>query len=101
MHAKTSVSMSADFERDRLWLNGVEESVESNQRLLNCLAQVRARAREEKCAEGKQLEWKVHINSENNFPTAAGLASSAAGYACLGESLFAALETGLKMARAP
>lgn len=31
------------------------------------------------------LTWKVHICSENNFPTAAGLASSAAGFACLGE----------------
>lgn len=29
------------------------------------------------------LEWKLHIASQNNFPTAAGLASSAAGYACL------------------
>ena len=29
------------------------------------------------------LEWKLHIASHNNFPTAAGLASSAAGYACL------------------
>lgn len=28
-------------------------------------------------------DWKIHICSENNFPTAAGLASSAAGYACL------------------
>ena len=26
----------------------------------------------------------IHICSENNFPTAAGLASSAAGFACLG-----------------
>lgn len=29
------------------------------------------------------VNWKIHICSENNFPTAAGLASSAAGYACL------------------
>lgn len=28
------------------------------------------------------LPYKLHICSENNFPTAAGLASSAAGYAC-------------------
>lgn len=32
------------------------------------------------------LSHKVHICSVNNFPTAAGLASSAAGFACLGES---------------
>lgn len=31
--------------------------------------------------------WKVHICSKNNFPTAAGLASSAAGYACLSAAL--------------
>lgn len=30
------------------------------------------------------LKQKLHISSENNFPTAAGLASSAAGYACFG-----------------
>ena len=29
----------------------------------------------------------VHICSQNNFPTAAGLASSAAGYACLGKNM--------------
>lgn len=31
----------------------------------------------------EKLTWKLRIDSENNFPTAAGLASSAAGYACL------------------
>ena len=33
------------------------------------------------------IDWKIHICSENNFPTAAGLASSAAGYACFGRFL--------------
>jgi len=33
------------------------------------------------------VNYPLHICSENNFPTAAGLASSAAGYACLGELL--------------
>ena len=33
------------------------------------------------------MNWKLHICSENNFPTAAGLASSAAGYACLAYAL--------------
>lgn len=32
-------------------------------------------------------DWKIHICSKNNFPTAAGLASSAAGYACLAAAL--------------
>lgn len=32
-------------------------------------------------------KWKIHICSINNFPTAAGLASSAAGYACLSAAL--------------
>lgn len=31
----------------------------------------------------EKLDWKLQIVSENNFPTAAGLASSAAGYSCL------------------
>jgi len=48
----------------------------------------RARKRHLDTAEhndiNKRLTWKIHICSQNNFPTAAGLASSAAGLACLG-----------------
>ena len=76
MQAKTTVAASEAFAADRIWLNGREETVEGNPRLVNCLNQVRKAA-----AKGRGL--KVHICSENNFPTAAGLASSAAGYACL------------------
>ena len=37
-----------------------------------------------KIAEADRAKLHVHIVSYNNFPTAAGLASSAAGLACLG-----------------
>jgi hypothetical protein len=43
---------------------------------------VRERAKRD--GDAVTASWKVHICSINNFPTAAGLASSAAGYACLG-----------------
>jgi mevalonate pyrophosphate decarboxylase len=48
MHAKTTVVLSPDFDCDRLWLNGTEESVESNPRLVNCLREVRNRAADHK-----------------------------------------------------
>lgn len=38
----------------------------------------------ERCSNAELAAAHVHICSKNNFPTAAGLASSAAGYACLG-----------------
>lgn len=41
------------------------------------------RIAEKKVSNKNVLRYKLHICSENNFPTAAGLASSAAGYACL------------------
>jgi mevalonate pyrophosphate decarboxylase len=67
-----------------------------------CLVRRRARKRhlvntdDESEAKKTLLTWKVHICSENNFPTAAGLASSAAGFACMGEC-FCELPDGMSI----
>ncbi|XP_026677157.1 diphosphomevalonate decarboxylase [Diaphorina citri] len=81
MHAKTSVALSPDFTEDKLWLNGKEVSVH-HPRISACLTDLRKLAEQEKSSR-EMADWKMHICSENNFPTAAGLASSAAGYSCL------------------
>jgi diphosphomevalonate decarboxylase len=61
-----------------------EEDI-NNDRLQNVLQAIRARIDDDADDELKNV--KLHIVSKNNFPTAAGLASSAAGYACLGLSI--------------
>jgi len=87
----TTVSASRSFSRDRLWLNGEEEDVNASRRVLAVFREVRARAGDLRDPKTGQVlvrkdEWdglRVWVVSENNFPTAAGLASSAAGYAAL------------------
>ncbi|KAL3370224.1 hypothetical protein AABB24_007318 [Solanum stoloniferum] len=76
-----------------MWLNGKEISL-SGGRYQNCLREIRARANdvedEKKGIKIAKKDWEnlhVHVASYNNFPTAAGLASSAAGFACLVYSL--------------
>jgi diphosphomevalonate decarboxylase len=94
LRAITTVVAGPAFERDRLWLNGAEEDVPSNKRVRAVLREVRARARDRLAPDGTVLvpaaelrKWRVHIVSRNTFPTAAGLASSAAGYAALVHTL--------------
>ncbi|XP_068173851.1 diphosphomevalonate decarboxylase isoform X1 [Antennarius striatus] len=83
----TTVATSRSFLEDRIWLNGKEEDI-SHPRLQSCLREIRRLARKrrndgDRSLDSTSLSHKVHICSVNNFPTAAGLASSAAGFACL------------------
>ncbi|XP_015169865.1 diphosphomevalonate decarboxylase-like [Solanum tuberosum] len=89
----TTVAVSPAFNQDRMWLLGKEISL-SGGRYQNCLREIRARANdvedEKKGIKITKKDWenlRVHVASYNNFPTAAGLASSAAGFACLVYSL--------------
>ncbi|NXE83999.1 MVD1 decarboxylase, partial [Cochlearius cochlearius] len=87
----TTAAASRDFAEDRLWLNGEEADV-GHPRLQACLREVRRLARKRRGGGAEDaaplsLSYKIHIATENNFPTAAGLASSAAGYACLVSAL--------------
>lgn len=79
-----------------------EEDISRNGRVQTVLREIRARAGDRADASGTVVPaatlagYKVHIVSRNTFPTAAGLASSAAGYACLVHTLadvFAVKET--------
>ncbi|XP_052185498.1 diphosphomevalonate decarboxylase 2-like [Diospyros lotus] len=89
----TTVAVSPSFDQDRMWLNGKEFPL-SGGRYQRCLKELRSRASdvevEKKGIKITKKDWEnlhVHIASYNNFPTAAGLASSAAGFACLVFSL--------------
>ena len=83
MCTTTSVYLSEDFESDELILNGQKQDLTNGKSPANFMLQdIRALTQ----LQG-YLTAKVRIISDNNFPTAAGLASSASGYACLAYAL--------------
>ncbi|KAF7314450.1 Diphosphomevalonate decarboxylase [Mycena kentingensis (nom. inval.)] len=109
-HLRSTTTSRADsqFTKDRLWLNGVEEDIKSGGRMATCIAEMKRMRKElvedvdpsappvrpfptylPKYSMQKLSSYFVHIASYNNFPTAAGLASSASGFAALTASLAA------------
>ncbi|KZT10878.1 Diphosphomevalonate decarboxylase [Laetiporus sulphureus 93-53] len=93
-HLRSTTTSRADpsFEKDRLWLNGVEEEIKDGGRLATCISEMKRMRREVERQDPslpKLSSYGVHICSRNNFPTAAGLASSASGFAALVSSLAA------------
>lgn len=79
MHTITSIAISNTFQDDEFLLNGKRQDFSSNSNVRILLDGIKQLSR----LETRILAYKVHIVSYNNFPTAAGLASSASGYACL------------------
>ena len=85
---KSTICVSESFVKDEMWLNGKKQQVARNTRIQRCLKEVRRsdlkRNKDDDLASNSP---KCHIASVNNFPTSAGLASSASGYACLAKCL--------------
>jgi diphosphomevalonate decarboxylase len=96
MQSRTTVRLAARLVRDRLWLNGAEEDIGAP-RLQACLRALRSHAAAQH-PDAPHVRWAMHICSVNDFPTAAGLASSASGFACLVVAVAAALGVRLPLA---
>jgi diphosphomevalonate decarboxylase len=91
-HLRSTTTSRADpsFTEDTLWLNGTLDEIKPGGRLATCISEMKCLRKELEDANPnaeKFSHWKVHICSHNNFPTAAGLASSASGFAALVYSL--------------
>jgi diphosphomevalonate decarboxylase len=84
-HTRTTVEFDGALSQDRFTLNGRQEG-QMGERVSLCLDRLRQLA-------GSDL--KARVSSENDFPTGAGLASSASGFAALVVAADAALGLGL------
>jgi len=87
----TQVRFDPALERDSLWLNGVETTGGERDRVEAVLATLRDLA--------GVADLPARVDSDNNFPTAAGLASSASGFAALVVAASGALDLDLPAAR--
>ncbi|ANB14982.1 diphosphomevalonate decarboxylase MVD1 [Sugiyamaella lignohabitans] len=86
LRTTTTASASLLYTEDELYLNGSKEDV-SSKRIQTLFRELRALRKAEEDKQTGSLvplsKYYLRIVSENNFPTAAGLASSAAGFAAL------------------
>lgn len=85
----TTCAFLKDINSDEFWLNG--KLIEIGGRMKKVLEKIREAARKSKAFEHvSEEEWRQFhflIKSENSFPTASGMASSASGFSCLATAL--------------
>ncbi len=84
LYTDTSVMFNENLDADQLILNGETASAKDTSRLSNFLDLIRKKA---------AINDFARVDSINNFPTSAGLASSASSFACL--TLAASKSAGL------
>lgn len=85
LRTHTTASCSSTFSQDSLTLNGNDQDI-SGARTQACFRELRQLRKDVEAQDDslpKLADLKLKVVSENNFPTAAGLASSAAGFAAL------------------
>ncbi len=86
LFTRTSLIFAEDLAADVLHLNGQPARPEQTQKVSRFLDLIR---------QPVGLTWKAEVRSENNFPTGAGLASSASAFAAL--ALAGATAAGLSL----
>lgn len=88
LFTRTEVRFTEELVNDRFILNGEHKDINQHVRIKKFLDLIRERS---------DIQFRAEIISENNFPTGAGLASSASGFAAL--TLASCKAAGLELSK--
>uniref|UniRef100_A0A183C6S3 Diphosphomevalonate decarboxylase n=1 Tax=Globodera pallida TaxID=36090 RepID=A0A183C6S3_GLOPA len=89
LRATTHISIGPNVEANSVTLNGAAIDIAGSARFRHLFEQIREYSNRKRKLKGETASkrWHTKIESHTNFPTAAGLASSAAGFAAIAYGL--------------